>query len=656
MKRVQKTFKIFAIGFIATLALAGMMLVRFSPMETLEENLYDARFKARGPLPTEDKVVIAAIDEKSLLRFGRFPWNRDRYVELLKKLIGNGAEIIIFDIIFSEPEQNDALFAAAIKDASNVILPLFFKFDDDMSSKGSESIVDSALSSVNNPGLFEKYPPYVARGVNAPVPELTKEAMGLGHINMFPDSDGTLRWENLVIAQNGYLYPSIALQGAASLLGVPKDKVVINVSEGVQLGGKRNIPTDKRGRILINYYGGDKTFKHISIADIMDGTAPVNLLRGKIVLVGATAVGLYDLRVTPFTPVLAGIEKHASVITSILDNRFLKKTPLIVDILILLSSGVVFSFLVIRFRAVGAAIVTGAFLAALSFAGGFLFIKYGVWMNLAYPAVNFVVIFMAITAYNYTMEERYSKKMRSMFSSYVTQRVVDELVKNPDMAKLGGARKEVSIIFSDVRGFTTFSERHSPEEVVAILNEYLGAMTEVIFRWEGTLDKFIGDAILAFWGAPMPQENHAELAVRCAMHMIKRLDELQAKWKAEGRPILEIGIGINTGEVIVGNIGAEGKKMDYTIIGDHVNLGSRIEGLTKKYQTRVLVTEFTLNKVRDAIKSGGIGHISVTGLENVVVKGKEVPVGIYSVEALSPEAESKIIDTGKKEAVVMKDK
>src|SRR3989338_1825912 len=186
-----------------------------------------------------------------------------------------------------------------------------------------------------------------------------------------------------------------------------------------------------------------------------------------------------------------------------------------------------------------------------------------------------------------------------MFSSYVTEKIVNELIKNPDMAKLGGERREITVLFSDVMGFTSFSEKHVPEDVVAILNEYLGEMTDIVLRWDGTLDKFIGDAILAFWGAPMRQENHAELAIKCALNMTNRLKDLQKKWQAEGKAMLDCGIGINTGEVIVGNIGAEGKKMDYTVIGDHVNLGSRVESLTKRYDIHILITEFTMERIKD---------------------------------------------------------
>jgi adenylate cyclase len=244
--------------------------------------------------------------------------------------------------------------------------------------------------------------------------------------------------------------------------------------------------------------------------------------------------------------------------------------------------------------------------------------------------------------YNYAIEERTARKIRAMFSSYVTEKVVNELIKNPHMAKLGGERREMTILFADVVGFTTFSEKHTPEEVVAILNEYLGAMTDVIFRWEGTLDKFVGDAIVAFWGAPMRQENHAELALRCALDMVKRLEELQKKSRSEGKPVLDSGIGVNTGEVLVGNIGAEGKKMEYTVIGDHVNLCSRVESLTRQFHTHLLITEFTLNKIKDLVAAHQIGHISIQGREKVVVKGREKMVGIYEVQSLDHGLESKI--------------
>jgi adenylate cyclase len=230
------------------------------------------------------------------------------------------------------------------------------------------------------------------------------------------------------------------------------------------------------------------------------------------------------------------------------------------------------------------------------------------------------------------MEERRARDIRKMFSSYVSKRIVDELIRDPSKAKLGGDRKEITVLFSDIRGFTAFSEKHQPEEVVSLLNEYLGAMTNIVFEYEGTLDKFVGDAIMALWGAPVGQPDHAERAVRCALTMIEKLQDLQKKWIAEGRHAIDIGIGINTGDMVVGNMGAEGKKMDYTVIGDNVNLGARLEGLTRQYNNHIIISEFTYSKVKDIVEVNELG--------SVTVKGKQKPVVIYDVVGMKGEHKS----------------
>ncbi|BCB97457.1 adenylate/guanylate cyclase domain-containing protein [Dissulfurispira thermophila] len=642
------------IGLFITIVFAVLMLLKLSPLETLEEKLLDYRFITRGTISPPDNIVIAAIDEKSIEKLGRWPWDRDRIAMLVDKLNNTGAGIIVFDIIYSEKEKNDLLLGNAINNAGNVLMPIVFDFERDSSKPENEVLLNSAFVSIENPEMFNKYNPIMAKSALMPVDNIIKNVMGLGHINMFPDSDGTLRWESLIIGYKGYLYPSITLQAAAFYLGIPHEKIVVKATEGIRFG-KRFIPTDRWGRMLINYYGSNQTFKHISISDILEDKISQEEISGKIVLIGATAVGIYDLRVTPFSPAMPGIEKHASVIASILENRFLKASSKTINLIILFLSGSLFSILIPRFKATGASVVTGITMMLILLSGYYLFVKNGLWINISYPLINILFTFMGVTAYNYAVEEKHARKIRAMFSSYVTEKVVNELIKNPDMAKLGGERREVTVLFSDVRGFTSLSEKHSPEEVVAILNEYLGEMTDIIFRWEGTLDKFIGDAILAFWGAPMPQPNHAELAVKCALNMIKRLEELQQKWKAEGKPVLDCGIGINTGEVLVGNIGAEGKKMDYTVIGDHVNLGSRIEGLTRKYNVHILITEFTLEKIKDLVAEGRLYRAAIEGLEKVAVKGKERPVEIYEIRSLQQGEESKITEC-REEVVVMKEK
>jgi len=250
------------------------------------------------------------------------------------------------------------------------------------------------------------------------------------------------------------------------------------------------------------------------------------------------------------------------------------------------------------------------------------------------------------TVLNYVLKERQAREIHSMFASYVSPRIVQELMKSPAKATLGGQRKELTMLFADLVGFTTFSEHRPAEEVVDQLNEYLSAMTDVIFRWNGTLDKFVGDAIVVFWGAPLDQPDHAELGVQCALEMRTRLMQLQAQWKTQGKPILENGIGINTGVALVGNIGAEGKKMDYTMIGDQVNLAARFQGLTRTLGHPILLTEFTASKLALGLDRGkpdaqrrGLDQIQLRKLQVVTVKGRQEPVGAYAVEFQSESAE-----------------
>lgn len=657
------------IGIFVTVLMVCIMLYDFkrsekglrdSPFALLESKLFDYRMRLRGMQKPPDNVVIAAIDEKSLRTIGRWPWDRDIIAKLVDRMTDAGAEVIMFDVWFSEPDKNDPELARSIKNAGNVILPVVFEMNKRLDGKQNEVLLNSAFRSIQNDRLFSKYAPLEYGSALLSVDEINSEAAALGHINMNSDDDGTLRWEMTAIKFKDRIYPSIDIQVASFFSGIPPEKIELKACEGVQLGNKFFIPTDEWGRLLINYYGDAGTFQRISLSDIYEHKLNPGQLAGKIVLVGATAKGAFDLRVTPFSAEMPGIEKHASVIASILEDKLLREVKTSTNLVVLLISGLIFSLmmslLLRRFKIAGAAAVALLSLYVLGIFVYHMFVRYGLWINAAYPALNILFIFIVVTAYNFAVEEKFARKIRAMFSNYITERVVAELIRNPEMAKLGGERREITVLFSDVRGFTSFSEKHAPEEVVAILNEYLAEMTEIVLKWEGTLDKFIGDAILAFWGAPMQQDNHAELAVRCALNMIDRLKELQKKWQLENRVPFDIGIGINTGEVIVGNIGAEGKKMDYTVIGDEVNLGSRVESLTRKYGVHIIITEFTLNKISGGVSGGGLGHLSINGLGSVVVKGKEKPVALYELGALDHGCSSAITECKETDVVHMKEK
>ena len=310
------------------------------------------------------------------------------------------------------------------------------------------------------------------------------------------------------------------------------------------------------------------------------------------------------------------------MVDNILRGDFIYRTETSVLFLIFLFA-IVLGITIPRLGAkAGAALFVVFFTGYLS-AVYYLFAAKGIWFNLVYPASALFFGYTSQTAYRFLTEERRARDIRKMFSSYVSKRIVDELIRDPSKAKLGGERKEITVLFSDIRGFTSFSEKHQPEEVVSLLNEYLGAMTEIVFEHEGTLDKFVGDAIMALWGAPVGQPDHAERACRCALDMIKKLKELQEKWTAEGKYAIDIGIGINTGDMVVGNMGAEGKKMDYTVIGDNVNLGARLEGLTRQYNNHIIISEFTYEQVKQVVQVNELG--------SVTVKVKQKPVVIYDL-------------------------
>jgi len=623
------------IGLSVTLLFAFLQATPPAPLALMENKLLDMRFLLRGAVPANDDVVIVTIDEKSIQSIGRWSWDRNVFAELLYTLTDAEPSVITFDVIFSEPSALDQELAQAIDYAGNVLLPVVFDFGGDLGRHGAgEQLDDFALRQVSHPERFREYRPITADSALLPRPELADMSMGLGHINMQPDRDGILRWELMLIAHDDRLLPSLTLLTAAMHKGVALDQIIVDAGKGISMADTF-IQTDHFGRMLIPYYGPSGTFPHYSVADVLNGDIPPEKLANKVVLIGATAVGIYDLRVTPFSAAMPGVEKHASVIGGILENKLLTQAPLWIETLLLVCSGLLLTLLLRRTGAIPSLMLTVTFGIGITILAILTFLKGQTWINLSAPLLNCASIYTAIMAYSFRVEERSSRYIKHLFSSYVTERVVHELIHHPEMARLGGARREVSVLFSDIKGFTSFSEKHSPQEVVTLLNEYLSAMTEIIFRWEGTLDKFVGDEIMVFWGAPMPQPDHAERAVRCALEMRKRLEEMQQEWRERGVEPLDAGIGVNSGKVLVGNIGAEGKKMDYTIIGDHVNLGARVEALTRNYTTPILVTEHTVAALRGNHTEQTVPAYTLQEVDRVTVKGRNEAVKIFTVAGVT---------------------
>lgn len=584
-------------AFVAALTIF-LYFGRSGFIEGLEHNTYDFRFKLRGSIRPDPKVAIIAIDEQSIKELGRFPWTRTRYSGLINAAASAGAKSLLFDAFFPEPESKSAdfAFAESIKRSGITTLPVVVDF----SAEGGMCVTEN-------------------------IGELQSSSRGPCHINITPDEDGVVRWTPLMIAVNGVSYPSLGLIGAKEALGAE----YIKSSDYEILVGDKAIPVlpvDGQLRMLVNYSGPENSFTKYSFVDVLSGKVSGDELKDKILIVGATAVGIYDLRVTPFSNNMPGVEVNANVVSNILSGNFLRRGgfEVILDLLFIIILSLAVSLVMIRVRALIAFPLALALMAAYTFLAHFLFLG-GHWVSMVYPIAGAVLSFSTAASLRFFVVERRAREIRQMFSNYVSKRVVDELVKHPELAKVGGQRKTLTILFADVRGYTTFSEKHSPEEVVKTLNEFLAAMTGEIIGHDGTLDKFLGDGIMAFWGAPLDQHNHPELAVRCACAMVERMGELQSKWKAEGREELQFGIGLNTGDVIVGNIGVEDKKMDYTVIGDNVNLTHRLQ-IQSREAMRPVISEALYEMVKDSIDAECLGEVAV--------KGRKATIKIFSLKGM----------------------
>jgi len=638
--------------------------IRFMELKAL-----DLRVVSRGQLPTSGQVVIATVDEKSLSEIGRWPWTRTVTARMIEILKGYGAKAVGFDIVYAEPEQNatmqtlaeiyqdaaklgiqdprltgllenkakavqaDAILAQAIEKAKNVSLGYFFHtsakdvgfLSEDYIAESASLIGGSMYSMVKSKG-----PAGIYNIINAyaPIPsirEISRAGVNSGYFNAFPDSDGVLRWSPLVIKFQDSFYYSLPIAVLMQYFDFPM--IVLNLADfgvdGIMLGDLR-IPTDESGRLLINYMGPAKTFPHYSISDILNGRLSPDLFKGKIVIVGATATGIYDLRVTPFSPVYPGVELHATVVDNIIQRRFLAQSAwtTFIDICSIVVFGMMMGIAIPRVKAIQGVLLAVLLIGGVVVGNTAIFAKYDIWLNMVYPILTMLMVYLIITVYRYFTEEREKKKVRGAFQYYLTASVINELLKDPAKLKLGGDKKDLTVMFSDIRGFTTISEKLTPEELVRLLNEYLTAMTDIVFKYDGLLDKYIGDAIMAVFGAPLEQPDHALRSCRTALEMMETLKGLQEKWAQEGRPFVDIGVGINSGDMVVGNMGSN-MRFDYTVMGDNVNLSSRLEGINKEYGTHIVLSEFTYEVVKE--------QMFCRELDSVRVKGKKLPVKIYEL-------------------------
>ncbi len=636
-------------------------LYRIGLVSRLDHIMYDTRLRLTMPGGVDERIVILDIDEKSLAtpELGRWPWGRDKVAALVDKLFDKYGIIALgFDVVNAEPDtssglpvlerlaagelkenvgyrdaiaalrpnlDHDALFAKAIT-GRPVVLGYYFTSAQDARRTGV--IPPPVLPA----GTFAGRPiPFTAwAGFGGNLPAFQAATSGAGHFNPVVDEDGVVRRVPMLAEHDKAFYEPLSLALVRMLLGFPEvkpgyppDRFMSRTYSGLEWvsAGKIRVPVDENAAVLIPYRGYERSFPYISLADVFLDKVDENRLRGRIALVGTSAPGLVDLRATPVGRTFPGVEIHANLIAGMLDGT-IKGQPAYVlgaEVTLLAIGGILLACLLPFLSPLRATLTV---LAALAVYAG---LNLAVWQtaSLVLPLASSLLVVAAMFAlnmsYGYFVESRSKRQFTELFGQYVPPELVDQMARDPSRYTMEGRSEVLTVLFSDIRGFTSIAEGLSPRDLSQLLNEYLTVMSNVIGEHRGTLDKYIGDAIMAFWGAPVAEPDHATRAVNAALAMQAQLASLNAKFRSRGWPELAIGVGINTGPMRVGDMGSRLRKA-YTVLGDAVNLGSRLEGLTKRYGTGIIVGEATRKAV---------GGIVFRELDRVRVKGKDEPVAIF---------------------------
>ncbi len=646
------------IGIAAAILAVVIYARKIDFFNSLDLKLKDVRFRTRGSVEPDKRVVIVAIDEKSINELGRWPWDRKVIAKLIENLNSYGAKTIAFDIIFSEPSSpaSDKALSDALQKNKNVILGYFFRSEGESPSKEALMLLEDArIKIVKTIGNVTEVPVHSYPAVELNIPVIGKSAKSMGFFNIIPDNDGILRAANILMLYDGYVYPSLPLAALRHYMGSEIVLEVANYGVDNLLIGSYRIPCDESGRLTLNYYGRQGIFKTISAVDIVNKRLKPDSLKNSLVFIGATEIGLSDLRATPVDPVLPGVEVHATVVSNALQKRLLIRDGRVIAldiVFIIVFTLILTTSLSFVRRTLFALLLFLTTLGLYYITNHFAFKYYPLNTSVLFPLISITLSYLGSEAYRNLIEEKHSRFLKKAFTSYVSPALVGEIMKNPDMLKLGGEKRNITVLFSDIRGFTTISEKLTPESLVSVLNQYLSPMTDIVLKNKGTLDKYIGDAIMAIYNAPLNIEDHAVLACKSAIDMLEKLKELNNSFKEKGLPEIDIGVGINTGDVIVGNMGTD-MRFDYTAIGDTVNLASRLEGMNKVYKTHIIISEFTfrhlthLNDLNDLNHKIIVQHSSnssnssilyLRGLDMIKVKGKDKPVTIYQVSSGMDEA------------------
>jgi adenylate cyclase len=620
---------------LALLVLHVLGVLPLPALNRLDDLIHDARLRATMEQTHDERIVIVDIDEKSLAEVGRWPWPRDRVADLMDRLFDQqGVSLLGLDTVFAEPDPvpgNDARLAQALRGRA-VVAGYYFTSDRDGHTSGS--LPAPVLRMTDLAGRSPALTTWSGYGASLPV--LAQATPLAGFFNAITDADGVVRALPLLAIHGGNIHESLVLAMYRHTLGMPAVKAVFPdgagadypALQGLRLQGAGvdvRIPLDGRGAALVPFRGaggpGAGAFTYVSASDVLAGRLPAGSLNGRIALLGTTAPGLQDLRATPVGQTYPGVEVHASLLSGLLDGRWLVRPDYAAgyELLALLLMGVFLMVILPRIGAVSGMVLCGTLLIGLVVLHHVLYVAYGLVLPQAAVLLLIVTAFAANMSLGYVAESRAKRALAQRFGTYVPPEIVQEMLRDPDRYDMTATTRELTVLFCDMKGFTALSERMAPQQVQAMLNAVFSRLSAVVRRHRGTIDKYMGDCLMAFWGAPLPAADHAERAVQAALDIVAEVEAINREHAEQGLPAIGVGVGLSSGEMCVGDMGSDLRR-SYTVIGDAVNLGARLEGLSRVYGVDVVASDRT----RELVPA-----MAWQEIDRVRVKGKAQTVAIH---------------------------
>ncbi len=605
-------------------------------LDRMELYTIDWRFRVRGPQQPDPRLVIVTVDEESIRSQGRWPWPRNKIAQLIQKLQDMGTKRIIFDIFFTERDEtelgaeHDAELAEATRQFGEVY-HAGFAYDpeagdvpppvsDEVRAKAWDMVRVQTATGVAAAGAL-----YRPRGLVMPLPELAGAAKAVGFMNVLDSGDGVFRHVLPLLRYEEHVYPALVLAAACDIMGVEPAEVQVTPGREIRLGNRATIPLDAHGRMMVDFVGGRNSYPRLSVARVLAAEPDSWLaeqLAGKIAFVAVTAPGFFDLRPSPFDTVYAGAEIQTNALDTILNNKGLPRLAPHYTALVIVLMALVFGVWLLRADTTLLCISALAIEVGYVWCGLHLFTRNGLVIDLLVPMVAAAGFSVTILVLRLLGEERRRRRAQQTLAVFIPPQLADRLMTDELLGTMRGERRVVTVLFSDLRGFTAASDRVEPEAIVELLNRYFGFMHDVIWGNEGTLDKYMGDEIMAFFNAPVAQPDHARRAIRTALEMQRVIQQRRDEWAFLGMPELAAGIGINTGVAIIGYVGSEAR-MQYTAIGHHVNIASRLQEFTRELGQRILISEDTYAEIGDEFETRPHGVVDIRGIGTTV--------GIHSV-------------------------